>query len=308
MKTLSVAEWSDIFKSLEQVERVVDASAERLGITIKDRKDILYTTASALNSLYQKNNCYPHEVVTSFLKEHGVLVYYQNTLVAYFDIHAYSAFINNSTSLDAIKKINNLFSNMKNIAPADIKGVKLDLSILSDSIILVVDTNRHPLFSCSLEFFLATCSLIMRTSMEHGFPLRGAIGGGYFYKDDKDGEVIVSSALVDAVDYEERQDWLGTVLTQDAIKIIEKAEEMELKFNGKSDIDLSSDRFKSFVRCGKIPWKSEESQKGKYKIDRTQEWYYIKPSMAEKEWEKFLPTYFKSSDKIKASHLLYAQE
>lgn len=306
MNTLSVAKWSDILKYFQQVESVVvDVSAERLDITIKERKDILRITASELNSLYQKNNCYPHEVVTSFLKERGVIIYYQNTLVAYYDLQAYSTFIEDSTSLGAIKKIKNLFSEIRTVARTDIKMVKFDLSILSDSIVLVVDTNRHPLFSTSLEFFLVTCSLIMQTSLESGFPLRGAIGGGDFYKD---GEIIVSSALVDAAGYEKRQDWLGAVLTPKALQTIEKAKTMEIEMTGKTDIDFSSSRFNPYVRCGEIPWKPEESHKEKNKIDETLKWYYIKPYMADENWVDFLPSYFKNPDKIKASHLLYAQE
>ncbi len=72
----------------------------------------------------------------------------------------------------------------------------------------------------TIKWFLATCSMIMRLSMMSHFPLRGAIGGGDFYKD---GEIIVSSALVDAHDHEIKQDWLGAVLTPSALKLIEKA-------------------------------------------------------------------------------------
>jgi len=86
---------------------------------------------------------------------------YQDTLVAFFDIHAYSEFINSTTDSEAIEKIKKLYFNIRENARVDFGSVKLDLSILSDSIILVIDTNRAPIHAGSLNLFFATCSSIM---------------------------------------------------------------------------------------------------------------------------------------------------
>lgn len=153
MNSLTLKEWADIFRSFKQVAHV-DINDERLDIAVQASKDGLCASAAELNAIYQQSNLYPHEVVTSFLKKHEILIYYQNTLVAYFDIQAYSVFIKKSRSHEAIKKINYLFSEIRNSANTDFFSIKLDLAILSDSIILVIDTNRHPLHSGSLEFFL----------------------------------------------------------------------------------------------------------------------------------------------------------
>lgn len=303
--TFPITVWGELFNDFRQIEHVhVDSSAERLDITIKEREGVLQVTREELDDALYKFNGNPKEVATSFLKKHGVLVPYQDTLVGYFDIQAYSNFIEKTGIEEAIRRLSHFFSYTSGYDRTDFLAVKLDHWILSDSIILVVDTNRHPLFSGSLEVFLGTCSLIMRDAMiHHGFLLRGAIGGGYFYKD---GEIMVSSGLVDAALYEKEQDWLGAVLTPKALQIVEKAKEFEIKHNGETRIDFSSKRFNSFVRYGIIPWKPD----GRLE-EKPHETYYIKPfEMADDNWaSKYLPDYFdKRSTKISKSHCLYAQE
>lgn len=300
--SLPIMQWGKIFKYFRQVENVkVDSSAERLDITICGQKNILQATREELIDSLNKLNSNPNEVVAYFLRKHGIRIYYQDTLVGFFDIHAYSAFIEKNSTDEAIKKLNGLFSKTSRAADTDILAVKLDHWILSDSIILVVDTNRHPLFAGAIECFLGTCSVIMRDAMIHGFPLRGAIGGGDFYKD---GEIMVSSGLVDAAQYEKTQNWLGAILTPRALQLVEKANKLENDLKGKSNIDFSSDRFIPFVRYGVIPWKDENQN-----LEKPNETYYIKPfKMADKNWaSKYLPCYFNKQSKIANSNRLYAQ-
>jgi hypothetical protein len=235
------------------------------------------------------------------LRKHGVLVYYQDTLVGFFDIQAYSKYISSTSMEEAIRSVSKFFSDTSNVANTNFLAVKFDHWILSDSIILVVDTCRHPLFAGSLEYFLGTCSYFMRSAMVQGFPLRGAIGGGDFYKD---GEILVSTGLVDAALYEKEQDWLGAVLTPSAIRLVEKAKEFELKTKGKTEIDFFSDRFKPSIRFGTIPWKRDSRN-----LEKPDKSFYIKPfEMAEKYWAtKYLPPYFDDATKIENSHCLYAE-
>jgi len=122
---------------------------------------------------------------------------------------------------------------------------------------------------------------------------------------------MVSSALVDAVKHEKEQDWLGAVLTPNAIKIIEKANTYEITHKGKTKIDFLSEDFNSCVRKGVIPWKSESDYAKK---GDSFEMYYIKPHMdgiEDKEnWAlKFLPPYFddRAKSKINNSHRLYGE-
>ncbi len=301
--------WAKIFKDFPQIMDVsVDYDAGRLDIIIEGHNKILHATSKELNESLLEFSSYPREVVISFLKKHRILVYYQNTLVAFFDIQAYSSFIKCNGMVEAVRKTTNCLQTIKSTASTNAFDVKFDHWILSDSIIVVVDTNRSPLFAGSLSWFLQTCSMIMRISLTNGFPLRGAIGGGDFYKD---GEIMVSSALVDAVKHEKEQDWLGAVLTPNALKIIEKAMKNEITHKGKTKIDFSSDDFNSCVRKGIIPWKSKNDYA---KDEDSREMYYIKPCMdgiddhAKKNWASiFLPPYFDDPLKIEKSHRLYAE-
>ena len=255
--TYSIQVWGEVFKDFRLVKNVrVYASAAYLEIEINGREDILRPTRNELDDTLYKFNGNPKEVATYYLKNHGVLVYYQNTIVGFFDIHGYSSFIEKTPIEESIWRISSFFKDVGNSVKADIFAVKVDHWILSDSIIIVVDTNRHPLFWRSIQFFLALCSKLMADSMKDGFPLRGAIGGGDFYKD---GEVMVSSALVDSALYEKEQEWLGAVLTPKAIEQIDKAREIEIKHNEKTLIDFSSEAFTDYIRYGTIPWKKRGS-------------------------------------------------
>jgi hypothetical protein len=306
---MDIGLWAEAFKDFRQVEDVaIDRSGSRLAVRIAGQGKTLKITLRKLDESLSRFRGNPHEVITDFLKRKGILVYYQNTLVGFFDIQAYSAFIKSNSLERAAARMERHFTALKSGAETDAFAVKFDHWRLSDSIILVIDTNRHPLFTGSLEYFLATCSMLLRESMEEGFPLRGAIGGGDFYKD---GEILVSSALIDAVPYEKEQEWFGAVLTPKALEIIENAKAVEIKYSGKTNIDLSSDRFKSFVRYGTVPWK-QGSQFAE--MDDHREMFFIKPYTlgSDRDWAaKYVlsqPHFRNQERKIDNSHRLYAEE
>lgn len=300
--SFTIETWKKIFDDFRQIESVrVNISADKLDIKIIGNDDILTVTREALDDTLYKYKGNPKEVATFFLKENGIVVYYQDTIVGFFDIIGYSSFISTLPIEEAIYKVKRFLDDAGRSAGTDFGPVKLDHWILSDSIILVVDTNRHPLFTGSLDVFLGTCSSILQDGMRHGLPLRGAIGGGTFYKD---GELMVSSALVDAAKYEKEQDWFGAVLTPDAHQAIERAKDFEIRENGSTGIDLLSNRFEYCIRFGEIPWKIRESG-----LEQSREAYYIKPEMAEVDWDaKYLPEHLQVGDKIINSHCLYGLE
>lgn len=221
-------------------------------------------------------------------------LYLKNTLVGFFDIMGYSNFIESPVPdfQTKINKIKRLFDINKSTCDTDMLAVKLHSWVLSDSLIVVVDTDRHPLFNGSINVLLYTCSAILNETMSiSNMPVRGAIGGGDFYKSD---DLLISSALVDAANFEKKQDWLGAVLTPKAKTMIEN-HSSNFFTDTKSDI-------KSVLKYGPVPMKH-----GVY-----QDMHYIHPitGRGNPNWIRdWLPDYFDpNSSKIKNSDVLYGAD
>ncbi len=301
--SLRLKVWADVFKDFRQVTNVrpIDAT-ETIEVRISGRETPLIAIRDNLDDMLSHCRGRAKEVVATFLKQNNIIVYFQDTLVGFFDIIGYSSFIKESPTIEeCVKRVSRFFE----ILPTGKQGmasIGTGLWILSDSIIITIDTNRSNLYDGSLITFLSTCSLILSHAMKAKLPLRGAIGGGDFYKD---GDVMVSSALIDAASYEKEQEWLGAVLTPKALHVIEKAKDYEKKRFGQTNIDLTSGKYSSYIRYGEIAWKEESSR-----LTRPRETYYIKPhAMAEVEWaERYLPSYFNAPLKVSKSHCLYGIE
>jgi len=217
---------------------------------------------------------------------------FQNTLVAFFDIQGYSAFVSNEPKSVVVEKTKKLISSHLATATTDLWGAKFESLVLSDSLIIAVNTTHVPIFKGSVHFLLATCSQILADSLKfYKIPLRGAIGGGWFYKEN---EVLVSSALVEAATYEKNQEWYGMVVATQAEKLMLEAFESSEEFQNKND---------GFVLRGKVPWKKNVCEG-----DQSKDWYYIQPFetyFQDKQKIEF-PSWFKKDDvKVKNSNSLY---
>jgi hypothetical protein len=204
-------------------------------------------------------------------------LFFEDTVVAFFDIVGYSAFLAaNSDFEEAVKKIRKLFKSLSHTSTTDFYGVKFESWILSDSFILAVDTRQQPIYNGSLNLLTATCSYILFEAICFaGLPLRGAIGVGNFYKSE---DLMVSTALIDAVTYEKKQDWLGAMFTPKAEKYInERCSFFADALSGKNSARDS-------VKRGKVPLKE----------DFETEYFYIQPhSLPENVLlEDVLPVYF----------------
>ena len=283
--------WRNVFETFQQVESTHGIfDRDVVSIRIQGRSEPLEATLNELNDTLCRFNGNPKEVASHFLKSHGYIAYYQNTLVGFFDIIGYSSFLEKTDFVSCVRRLESFMSNAV-ASGTDCMGLKLDHWILSDSIIIVIDTNRSTLNLQSLKIFFGTCADIMTTAMAYNFPLRGAVGGGDFYKD---AAFMVSSALVDAAKYEKQQDWLGAVITPKALDLVEIAKKQAPP---DMTIDLSSS-FRS-IKFGPIPWKNGVD------IEKPEESYYIKPSMIVSDWEKHLPKHFEGDLKRINSRILY---
>ena len=285
MTELPIELWEKIFKHYPQVEDVkIESPGDRLSVIINAGHTTLSCAMVELNNdLFYKGD--PFEVADRTLKDYPAFDDYRDTLLAYFDIVAYSAYLR-QTGMEEVKRQMHRFLTFAKGLYARMALLKIDSLVLSDSVILVMDTDRGCLNAQTAQTFLATCSQLMGQAMiSHRVPLRGAIGGGDFYKSN---DVLVSTALVDAVGYEKKQDWLGAVLTPNAVQLMR---------NVPVDLPDCSD----WVGKGEIPWKNGTKT----------EYYYIKPHTLSPnhDWAKhYLPSHFdivQGATKIRNSDCLY---
>lgn len=217
---------------------------------------------------------------------------YQETLLAMFDIQAYSCYVREHTMNQVIDKTRT-FINEACLLSASLGEFKLDTYVMSDTIILVINNSLVKIDLYKAKWFIASCIRLMTTSIQNNFVLRGAIGSGYFYKDN---DIIVSSALVDAAKYEKAADWYGTVLSLDAIDllqniVINKSDNWYFEFDG-------------LINYGKIPWKKAYIAKS----DFPSEHYFIKTNINNPNWTSYIPDYFENNNnKIANSNVIYGE-
>jgi hypothetical protein len=85
----------------------------------------------------------PVEVAKYFLRTWGVL-YAGEALVGFFDIYAYSAFIEKHPREKCISEIGEFFNTVVRDAGSFFLDIKLKHWILSDSLIITLDTDSYP--------------------------------------------------------------------------------------------------------------------------------------------------------------------
>lgn len=219
------------------------------------------------------------------------------TLVGCFDIYAYSGFIKKYPMDECLSKVQKLFIKIRKDAGSFDRSIRVKHWIFSDTIIVTPDLDSYPLDPHSIDFFLLICAVLIYRGITNELPFRGAIGGGYFYKND---EIILSSALVDAHEFEQAQKWFGTVITPAAVDIIRTF----IPEFGKVGNLPNSHRH---LRIGTIPWKKDKSNN--LSINVLEDFFYIvPPQIVSRDWTEYLPTYLdysKCEELINNSHRIY---
>lgn len=298
--------WGGYFAEFKsEVESVKVISDNEIAITLKRagkpiekvfKTDLYARIRSAADKIYMWQPEYlAQEVVRQLLIEWKVHEYHRDTLVGLFDIQAYKAFLNAKGMNEAIFISSMLRENVRSATNTEIGRSKVMHWILSDSIVVTMDTFSTSLNSYAIQVFLATCSTLMTEAMHYRLPLRGAIGGGDFYMND---DVIVSTALANAKDYEDKQNWLGAVVTPQALELIRKYDpDFDREFKEREAGD-----YRAFLGHGKIPWKN-----GVGPLDKDGDYFFIKPDKLDNSnrFEKCLPDYFSDEEKIHNSKWLY---
>jgi hypothetical protein len=221
------------------------------------------------------------------MRNNGVL--FSNTLVGLFDIQAYSEFIEKSSTQEAIEKTSKLYKFARSSSTTNFGSVKTKFWVLSDTVVMAIDTAVAPLSFASTYFFSYACSDLFHGALRFcGLPMRGAIGFGdlYFEEDSRknefgDGSFLLGSGLVDAAKHEREQNWLGMRYTPKAVQALEYFESGE---DGKKILDCK--KLESVCEFGEIPLKGGLIEKG----------YYIVPFKRYPDWRSYLPPHFEDKN------------
>jgi len=297
----SEEEWASFFRESPHVKKSTYAF-ESDTVTIKTqfpRIDADESTQSShtfsvesLDDQLYKLQYDPQNVVKYILSTLGAPTIMKSTLVALFDIQAYSCFVENNEVDDCAAKIRSLFERVKVTTNTKGRGSQILHWVFSDSILVTIDTSCFRLNREYIKIFFATCSAILGDAMRCGLPLRGAVGGGDLFKD---GSILVSTGLTDAAKFEKNQDWLGAVVTPQAVKIIDQHFPDFSKSAAFEDANLNQ-----FLRYGKIPWKLNYHMESDY--------FFVKPWINDPKWkERYLPSYFNIGSKTSHSEELYGK-
>lgn len=124
--------------------------------------------------------------------------------VAFIDILGFRNLLIRSPDLDEfVKKYTNVFKPLKN----EIQTLGIKHVLFSDSLFLAVDNRSLDEQLKSLVLF--SKKLISR-SIDSGLPVRGSISYGNVLWD---GDIVVGMPIIEAVEQESIQDWIGIILS-----------------------------------------------------------------------------------------------
>ncbi len=123
--------------------------------------------------------------------------------VAFVDILGFRDLVTRSPDLTAFKT---RFMNVIRPLRKEIQRFGIEYRLFSDSLFVVVRARSREMELLSL---LSFCKKLMERALLARVPLRGAVGWGPVFWDD---DIIVGTPIIEAVQYEESQDWVGIIL------------------------------------------------------------------------------------------------
>lgn len=232
---------------------------------------------------------------------------FKKTLIGFFDIYAYRSFLKKDLDIRVpiLQKNIKFLQGLCKMEWAK-QQIKINTFLLSDSFVVYPGYSNPNEEMADTEFiaFFIICSRLLSEAMGSNFPLRGAIGYGDFYYD---GNILTSTALSEAYEFEGKQNWLGAVLTP---KAQQHLEEMTIEYFPKDKIHPN---LINILNKGKIPWKEDEKMEKLLEKDkryRNEDFIYLLPNeFNDKNWKDKIPDYIDRSSKtlllLKNSNCLY---
>jgi len=128
----------------------------------------------------------------------------------------------------------------------NIPGSTLEFEITSDSVVIY---SRGLKLSHLKNLLTAVSTISFRLLTEIQIPVRGAISAGKYWRfDSKDGHLMFSGApIIDAVEYEKEQSWIGILLTPSVLAHIPQIQKLNY-------IPLKIDQENVHELYSKLPW------------------------------------------------------
>ncbi len=127
----------------------------------------------------------------------------------------------------------------------------LEYVLFSDSIVITAEDD-----SDAFRRMLSACAALLADLLDAEIPLRGAIAYGPFVRSttEQTGTVVAGRPIIDAYEFEGRQDWIGIMLTP---SVVERHPELEGEASmGKTPASWTGIPLNALLRHGQIPWQS----------------------------------------------------
>ncbi len=124
------------------------------------------------------------------------------------------------------------------------KKEKIGYIVFSDTIVIYSESSAVK----SMNSIIEACSLLSTQLLKNGLSTRGCISYGRFHlKMSKNGVIIAGKPIIDAFDYERRQDWIGVMVSPLVIEYLSDCKRLKSFKNNKL-----------IIKCDKIPFHTED--------------------------------------------------
>lgn len=154
---------------------------------------------------------------------------HQEGFIAYFDILGFSDLIKEEDFSDKIEKYNEILTEAIHVDAWDLEYV-----FFSDSVIINSKSNDE---SELLQLIIAISEISHRLLTELHLAICGCISFGKFTKlmDDEKNVILTGIPILDAIHYEQAQNWIGIMISPRVIKFYPNLNEKKLYTNPNSD-------------------------------------------------------------------------
>jgi hypothetical protein len=176
--------------------------------------------------------------------------------IAFLDVMGFTSLVRRDHNANQIDKY---LDSLNDIFGANNSGGRahpVQYVAFSDSIVLTTNDDSEE----SLQALFCSCSGVFGRLLGNEIPVRGAISHGSFTRSDTGGGTFVAgAALIDAYQFEQKQDWVGIMVTPSVITKVSKLQNYcEIGHAGSDEAYqdiLQRCRWAAFVqRCDCIPF------------------------------------------------------